>query len=362
MPKFLPSFISSSNAHGYRNKVECACADQKIRLCNRSMPAMLKITTHKIFVYALLASTALTILVIGISFFAAYKTGNLIAPPITGSLSFDEKLFFIAKTRPIDKIDVLAVGSSMTLNNLSSLPVVNGISDKFINFASWGLSIKQSEYFIRFLVPLYRPKVVIIVSSPLDFYFDKRDASLFDKEEVNRYLSDGDIIRSYSRHVYPLYMLKASRNIKQQRLLNTMYESLLYDPYGGVLLNIDKSNINQQRWDTKLHLSQIDDNAYGSLERLANFLAAEGIVLVMVQPPIRRAAITGTEDSVERHWKRIEDISLKTSFIFINMDRKLEFSDDYFVDYTHLNRRGADIFTTSLVDIIGPVCKKALMH
>lgn len=362
MPEFLPSFISSSSAAGYRHRVECALADQKIKFRNGSMPTMFKITTHKKFVYALLVSTAVTIAVLGIGFFVAHKTGNLIAPPITGSVSFDEKLFFIAKTRPIDKINVLAVGSSMTLNNLSSLPVVNGINDKFINFSSWGLSIKQSEYFIRFLVPLYRPKVVIIISSPIDFYFSKRNARLFDNEEVNRYLADANIIRSYSMHFDPLYMLKASRNIKQQRLLNTMYESLLYDPYGGVLFNIDKSNINQERWDTKLNPSMIDDNAYKALERLSNFLAAERIVLVMVQPPIRRAAIAGKEGLIKKHWQRIEDISVKAPFIFVNMDRKLELSDDYFVDYTHLNHKGADIFTKSLVDIIGPACKSALVH
>lgn len=310
---------------------------------------------HRKFVYIFLSFTAIIVSLILTGLFVAYRTGNLAAPPITGSISFDEKLHYIARTKQVEDIDVLAVGSSMTFNNLSSEPVADRISKKFINFSSWGLTIEQTAYLIKFLVPLYKPKIVIVVSSPMDFYYSNRTPALFDKNEVKQYLLNLDVVQSYSKHFDPIYLFNSSRDIKDLRESNNRYESLLFDSYGGVLLDIDKSAINKQRWNTRIDPAKLDPNAYRAFESLALFLKQQNIAFIMLQPPMRRAAVQDLSGQLAQHWQKIEDVSSGTSLTFINMHEQLDFADDLFVDYAHLNSKGAEIFTRKFLDIVSPV-------
>lgn len=309
---------------------------------------------HKKFVFTFLGLTTTAVMSVLLILFLAYKTGNLAAPPVTGSLSFDEKLYYTAGMKGVKDIDVLAVGSSMTFNNLSSAPIADRISKKFINFSSWGLTIEQTAYFIKFLVPLYKPKIVIIVSSPMDFYYSKRSPALFDKNEVRRYLMGHDVIQSYGKHFDPIYLLKLSKDIKELRSSNSRYESLLFDAYGGVLLDINKANIDRERWETRIDPARLDPEAYRALENLGLFLKQQKITFVMVQPPMRHAAVDGLSGQLANHWQKVKDISSNTSFIFVNMHERLNLSDDFFVDYAHLNYKGADIFTRGFLDAVSP--------
>ena len=313
---------------------------------------MLNKPDHKRFVYVFLGFTTITVSSILIGLFIAYGTGNLAAPPVTGSLSFDEKLYYIAETKGIEAIDVLAVGSSMTFNNLASAPIADRLSKKFINYSSWGLTIEQTAYFIKFLVPLYKPKTVIVVSSPMDFYYSNRSPALFDKKEVTQYLMGHDVIRSYGEHFDPIYLLRSSVGIKEQRSTNNGYESLLFDDYGGVLLDINKKNINRKRWETKFDPARLDPKAYEALDDLARFLRLRKITFVIVQPPMRQAAVEGISEQLGNHWRKIKELSVKESFIFVNMHERLDLPDEYFVDYAHLNYKGADKFTRAFLDAV----------
>lgn len=310
---------------------------------------------HKKFVFTFLGLTTIAVTSVSLILFLAYKSGNLSAPPVTGSLSFDEKLFFISEARKVGDIDVLAVGSSMTVNNLSSQPIADRVSKKFINFSSWGLTIEQTAYFVEFLVPLYKPKMVIIISSPMDFYDSNRSSALFDKNEVKRYLLNNETFQPYSKHFDPIYLFESSRNIKLQRSTNNIYESLMFDSYGGVLLDMNQSDINKQRWETRIDPSRLDPKAYAALERLALFLKQNKVTFVMAQPPIRHAAVDGILPLLNQHWQKIQEISSNSPFYFINMHDQLNLSDDYFVDYAHLNYKGADIFTRRFLDHVEPI-------
>lgn len=279
----------------------------------------------------------------------AYSRGSLIAPPLTGSLSFDEKLFYIAQAKKVAKVDVLAVGSSMTFNNLSSAQIANGLSNKFINFSSWGLTIQQSSYLIKFLIPIYRPKVVIMVSSPMDFYRNKRKSAFFDTKEVRQYLLNPEIFQAYNRHFDPIYLLKSSSDIKEQRNSNRIYQSLMFDQYGGVLLDMNPTSINKERWETRIDPNRLDPSAYEVLEELALFLKQQNIAFIVVQPPMRQAAVQNITDQLEHHWQQVEAVSLKSSLVFVNLHKELMLSDDFFVDYAHLNYKGADLFTKKLL-------------
>lgn len=326
------------------------------------MPHAMTKYSHKKFVYMFIALMLVAITSIMLMLLTAYNRGDLIAPPLTGSISFDEKLYYIARAKKVDKIDVLAVGSSMTFNNLSSSQVAKELGNKFLNFASWGLTIQQSSYLIKFLVPIYKPQVVIIVSSPMDFYRSYRKSAFFDKDEVKQYLLNPEILQAYNRHFDPRYILKSSWGIKDQRKSNHIYESLLFDPYGGVLLDIDQASINKERWETRIDPAKLDPVSYEALEDLALFLKQQDIAFIMVQPPMRQAAVDGLSPQLANHWQKISAISSKTGLTFINMHEKLGFTDNLFVDHAHLNQKGAEIFTQKFLEIASPSILAKRLH
>src|SRR5882762_5458526 len=64
---------------------------------------------------------------------------DLPGPNLSNSFSLNEKLLFLRKHS--GKKNILAIGSSMALNNLHSETIVNILNDtSYINAASWGAS------------------------------------------------------------------------------------------------------------------------------------------------------------------------------------------------------------------------------
>lgn len=282
-------------------------------------------------------------------FWALYRNDNLVAPPITGSLSFDEKIFYISKNRILDKRDVIAVGSSMTLNNLASRIIIDEYSESYFNFSSWGLTIKQAKYYIKFLLDIYNPRVVIMVSSPVDFYYSGRVENFFNESEMMSYLLEPNYLQAYYHHFDPYYLIKNSINIWKDRSSNQHYQSLMFDQNGGVTLDMDINDVNLKRWDTAISPQQIDQEAYTDLRELAIFLRNKGVKYVFIQPPMRQHAVEGIDAGLDMHWNKISGIAEMTGMYFINLHRELNFDDTYFVDYCHLNHVGAIHFTKRVV-------------
>lgn len=283
------------------------------------------------------------------TFWVLFGKGDLTAPPITGSLSFNEKIFYIANNKITEHRDVIAVGSSMTLNNLASEVMVRDYTNSYFNYASWGLTIKQADYYIRFLEAKYHPKVVLMVSSLMDFYRSGRAVKFFDYDEINAYIAHPAYLKLYYDHFDPIYLVRNSLNIKRYRTTNDGYKSLMFDSYGGVGLNISKSNIKKERWERRILIEKMDDEAYAALLSLASYLKNKGVKFVFVQPPIRAFAVQGAQNGLDEHWRKIRRIATETGMKFINLYGIPNFGDRYYVDYSHFNQEGADRFTRQVV-------------
>ncbi|VAW52108.1 hypothetical protein MNBD_GAMMA05-640 [hydrothermal vent metagenome] len=312
---------------------------------------------HKQYVLAFLTlslSIAALTLMAGL---VLHKDGSLAAAPVTGRVSFDEKLRYFHNDILPETIEIIAVGSSMTLNNLSSEVMINATGMSYRNFSSWGLSAQQFSYLIKTLVDRYNPKVIINVTGAMDFYKANRKYNFFDAEEVVNYLDGNDEFYLYMKYFDPFYLIKSSAHIKERRTNNESYESVKFDRWGGVALNIDKVDIDKIRWESKIIPSRIDAIEYEALESLAVYLKDKNTQLIMVQSPVRKAAISDNADLITQHWSILKDISQKNAFLFVNLYEQVEITDNYFVDSTHLNSQGAILFTKKFVSLLPPKYK-----
>ena len=103
----------------------------------------------------------------GIGWFIQKKN---IRPLLSDSMSFDIKTDFLL-SQNLDQVDVLMQGSSVALNNFHSQTLVDHLDPayRFFNFSSWGLTMKNNREVLPVYIEQYRPKVVLMVSSHVDF-------------------------------------------------------------------------------------------------------------------------------------------------------------------------------------------------
>jgi hypothetical protein len=77
---------------------------------------------------------------------------------------------------------------------------------------------------------------------------------------------------------------------------------------------------------------------------------SKGLRLICVQPPLRHGTTpVGAAADVDEHWRRMEEILRSRGFHLFNLQKEMTLSDKYFADYSHLNEKGAVIFS----DVVG---------
>ncbi len=278
------------------------------------------------------------------------STGRLAPIPITGSVSYDEKLQLL-RDRHGQSIDVLAVGSSMTLNNLKSDVVLQhlppGVS--FFNAASYGQKISQSRKLIEFLQPRFKAKAVIMICGPMDFDLNSSYHIAFDPADAGRFIGGECYPWSLARHFDALYYAREARTIATQRRSRSDYSHLHFDTGGGSPLEISYPNIDQARWNQKPD-RQRDPNEYLELQKLAQFLESNHIPFFLAQPPLRQSCLTpDILPKLELHWQNINQALSSTGSKLINLQYDLPLPDSAYADYSHLNEQGAAIFTEKLM-------------
>jgi len=291
----------------------------------------------------------------------------LIAPQFVSSISFDEKTRFFREVKP-KKSQILAVGSSITLNHLdpTSFQDKNGKQISFTNFASFGLQIGELKHLIDFAVKVIgKPSIVIISSAPVDFQScsppaqaDGKYVSLktFNREDaVNYILSDTPAVYYHAKYRGLWRMINPSLLLEVQRQRTTNYanDSLKFESSGSVLLEVPKEKISSTRWQGKnwaQAISQLSTKhaCYDSLQELANYIEQNHMRLVFVLSPIRQGYLNEfapSGESIKYHNNRIAAILRKSNSILIDAHSNLQLSDEYFVDAFHLNKTGAQTLT-----------------
>lgn len=276
-----------------------------------------------------------------------------LAPPpaITGDISFNEKALFINRRGGAD-CDVLAVGSSMTLSNLSTDAMREGLprGTRFLNAASWGLKMAHTRRYAELMVELGRPRALIVVCGIMDFYAPTREDLFYDRDELAALLQGRRYWWTTFRHFCLTDYVRKAFEAHRSRRGRAWYTTLCFDESGGAPLDFGFPAVSLARWERRADPSAIDPHQYEELAALSDWLRARDIPLVFAQAPMRRSAISADlADAMAAHWARIAGILGARSQVFYNLHARMNAGDSLFADYSHLNREGARRFTRALV-------------
>ncbi len=299
------------------------------------------------FTYSILAVVIPIIIFFELLFINGY------VPLFTNSISFDAKIKNIQEKK-IKQIDVLAIGSSITLNNLSSMVIKDSINLPYYNFSSWGLQMSDIKQMVINYLPKYRPRYLIICSSVPDFEDAGNAAS------INNYLNTNEYCKEHLQEYFYIKNYNSILDIRERKnnyyklkSEKDDYDYLGFDDYGGVLLNIPKDRISVERWSTKGGFpTTYTDRQYNELISLGKLLKDQNILLVFVQSPIKKLYVSTSKEKqiVEAHFNKCKAIVEKYNGIYLNSYYSKEFEDDnMFVDQFHLSSSGAILFTKEFV-------------
>lgn len=310
---------------------------------------------HKVFkiyvnwlILSALALLALT------SSLVLYAHSMKIEPPpaISNSISFDEKALFLHNRGGIDA-KVIAIGSSMTLRNLDSVQISHMLVDQrdYVNLAAWSLKIRHTDALTRNVLDISQPKMVITVIGLSDFYYDSQPDEFYDASVWKEFIQG------------KRYWLTVAQKFEITTFVTRLYEArryrasrknggtLKYDEWGGCMFDLVYPNVPKKRWNLIYKPQQVDQINYEKLEVLSKYLQSKGVKYVIAQAPCRTTAFPTEyeQKAAEEHWHKVSEIAKSSGAIFINMHGVLDFDDTHFVDYTHLNQRGARVFTDALL-------------
>lgn len=269
--------------------------------------------------------------------------------PFEASISFDSKVFELKKHNNI-QFENIAIGSSMTLNNLSSNMLVENLSTtSFYNVSAWGQSLYQSYQILQVIVPLYKPQRIFMVTYPGDFVH-KKYSSISD---IKRYLSANNIFTElYLMTKYKLQTKYLDEDTEYasfaQRIHN--YEYLGFDAYGGVSLDIVKETLNLVRWEAQ---SQFQYNkhslGYEDLSKICEYLSSNDIEFIFIMSPSRSHCYENNLDDLQMHIACCDSIiNNYDKQLFINEINFEIYNDTLFADHSHLNRLGSEMFTNNV--------------
>lgn len=270
----------------------------------------------------------------------SYKISFQDIPPLelTDSYSLNDKLQFIKNK----KADIVCIGSSIGLNNISSREVLKK-HNSFLNLSSWGLSIIDIFELLKTYSNIYKPNTLIMCSNMIDFTQQKKK---YNSNEVLEYLTCNKINRLYIKKFRLKYYLQNFIYAQRVKSANNFYESLQYDNWGSVNLDTADFIIDTGRWQTSnVQTIAYNNINYSYLDSISRYCKNNKIELIFLQSPIRQGLLKEVNVKIiERHIQKIEDILFFNNQTLINSNKQI-WEDNLFLDGTHLNANGAKIFT-----------------
>jgi hypothetical protein len=272
---------------------------------------------------------------------------GLPGPMVSNSISLNYKTYF-AEEKDLKHPDVIAIGSSMTLNNLHSEVVINNLkTESYLNYSAWGIRPSQILSLLKILMQKYTPSLVIIVTNIADY---QRGGPVINESTFSDYLADKHSrLYNYLFAYTPRSFFLDSRRTHKLRKIKNSYESLAFDPFGGVSLKKKGFLINEKRWGgNSLKLMSPDSINYNSIKNIAELCKHHESQLVLIQSPFREGFLLG-QDSVDlktfnQHIEMISKIAEDFQIPFINATNSI-WQDSLFVDASHFSKLGAQKFS-----------------
>jgi hypothetical protein len=305
----------------------------------------------KIILFSLFC-TILSAIIVGVYVFRFQISKNDIpAPPLSDSYSLNEKIEFLRSAKK--DAHVLAIGSSIALNNLHSETISKRIHGSlFLNAASWGMNMGDNYALLKAVYDIYHPDTLIIASSISEFELPAKKA---DYKRVQEYLTAGDFIADLY-HVRCFNLRYYMDNAKYKKLVQStrnQYEYLVFDQYGGVNIDDKDFKIDPRRWNANFDVKKMSVSNYDYVDSISTFCKLKNIKLLFFQSPFRRGIYSNLGakklQELQAHIDRIAAILKRDKQVLVNADKVL-WDDALYLDGEHLGTKGAEAFTTYCFD------------
>lgn len=288
----------------------------------------------------------LSIIILGfLSIKNGYSVEDMPPPNFSNSISFNEKIKFLRTKQR--EFEVIALGSSMTLNNISSKEIIDNFKGAgFLNVSSWGMSLKDDYEFLKVIGECYKPHTLILISNIVDFQ---------DTEKAIDFNATRDYIKkslqpSFYFHLKLFNLKYYLVNLSKTRIIRSKqknFASLNFDEWGSVLLPNDMPK-DSSRWMNDHLAEPVLEYQYSYLDSISKYCHSNSIELYLIQSPIRYGVVSSfsTKDFslLSNHYIKVEAILKKHNQSFIRSDNVI-WNDSLFSDAIHLNNKGANDFT-----------------
>ena len=279
------------------------------------------------------------------------------APNLTNSYSFNDKIDFARGKHA----KILAIGSSMTLNNLDSKVIVDEFNTtSYLNLASWGMSMGDIFTTLKAYTENNMPEKLIISSTIGDFSVE--DKSL-DQDLLSDVFSSADFnYFFYYFHDFNFkYLAENYKYVKKVKQDSTSYEYLKYDDFGAVLLNPKYLEVSQQRWNAPVAQFP-NEKQYHFLDSIAAWCERNNVELFFFQSPVRVGMFNDSKNPVNKsklskHANRIRSMFAGKRHHFCDAG-KVEWNDSLFADNLHFFDFGAKQFTTYCINEVNAATDK----
>lgn len=281
---------------------------------------------------------------LGITLYAFAHRSTFPAPRLTNNIAVNEQVDRLARVHT-DSARVLAIGSSMTLNNLSSAEAVAHFGPSFQNAGAWGIGAAELPLYTAPLLAHFRPAEVVVVTNLMDLVqgsaFGAADAA-----HVAQHLSDGPGLGAYLRHWNAPYYLGQMRTNKIRFNDPGNYEHLGYDAHGGSTLEVPAERIDRSRYDTPpTRWDDVDRSRVAAFAHFADQLHANGVRLTVLISPYRPGLRTTAVDvDAHRYVAWLRGVLRHPGQRLVN-GYEARWADSLYCDASHFDHAGARAFT-----------------
>jgi hypothetical protein len=306
------------------------------------------------FLIGVLAGAIGLPLCLAVIFVGLNAAGMLKAPPFANRLSFDEKLR-VLRADPPHNVTALFAGSSTTLHGIDGevLRTELGLEGEVLNLGVQDLRVNQVRFLVNtFLGHFSTVSHVIMVSTLLDYKnCGSVETEFFKPEDVMNYISGGWPPEIYYYFRYLDLQGTAKRMTEIRHLRSTIHdlESVSFDAYGSLLLEVPRDGVIDRVWDGDP--ITLDPPCYPSLRALAGDLRDRGIKFIFVIAPMRPGYLAGRDPDgslLAEHRTRLRATLTGTDAMVIDAHAALDMPEEAFFDAYHLKRDKAQTLTRFL--------------
>ena len=274
------------------------------------------------------------------------------SPRVTDNIAVNEKLAF-ASDHFAEGVDVLAIGSSMTLNNLNSAAVMAHFGNvRYLNAGAWGIGASELEVIGPLLVQRFNPETVIVSTNLMDFA-DAANILKGDSTSMARFFQEPGLL-SYLRHWDAPYYLREMETNRIRYNDAGNYEYLGYDAHGGATLHIPKERIHKERFDRSPPTAmELSPERYAAFAHFAQDLHQRGIQLVVLESAYRNGIRNAGNDALQKaHVERLRALIQPIGGIVMDANQR-RWDDSLYVDSSHFGPVGSEEYTAYCLAQLG---------